>query len=299
MKKKLFAFMSVILVVASIATITVFATKAIREESLYEQRLRNSGFTEQDRWELEAIRLFSDENVSALIVNKYKELKDWDKVREYYNVDKKEYDKFIEGKKRRQEVLDTVPKYIFDEMEQQNWTRKEVDDFVNKISVLDIDYEYAWGEMKTGKSVDEIVDEKRVVNKAKSELMTEFIYSEMDEKEYKEKLSKAYKTNEKELEKEVKKAEKIKKETHERHKKESGITDAEIEFCKSQGMTNPMDMYQAKNISKGIKSSLDKVVKAKVKNKDWTKATSEILNIPYEERKGQIENIKKQIKETK
>jgi len=59
-------------------------------------------------------------------------------------------------------------------------------------------------------------------------------------------------------------------------------------------MTNPMDMFQAKYISNGNNIALDKVVASKLKNGDWISATAEVLNIPLEEYKAQVEQVKAQ-----
>ncbi len=299
MKKKLIAIISVMLIAASLATVTAVATKALKEESIYEQRLRNNGYTKEDRMELEAIKYLSDENVSALIVQKKKELKDWKKVREYYKINESEYEEYITEKKLWQKDVDTMPQYILAEMEEKNWSDSEVRNFINRTNINKIDHKYAWEEIKKGKKLDDVVKEKKADNKVVSELTTEFVYSEMTVEEYEEKLSKISKRSDAEKKKIVKDAEKRRKQTWDRNKKESGITDAEIEYCKKSGITNPMDIYQAKSISKRNNVSLEKVVKAKKKHGDWTKAVAEIINVPYEEHKAQVGKLKESNKERK
>ena len=81
----------------------------------------------------------------------------------------------------------------------------------------------------------------------------------------------------------VEKIVKKRENTHKRHKERSGITEEEIKYCESKGITNPMDMYQAKNISKGNNVPLEQVVKTYLEVGYWSVAVIEILNIPPKE----------------
>ena len=141
MKRKICAIFMALFILANAMTIYSLAKEG---ESLYEQRLRLNGFTEQDELELKAIMYLSDENVSALIVNKYKELGDWKKVRAYYKVDEKKYESYMLGEKLWQETLNKVPDYIFEEMQQKGWTEKDRNQFVSRLEINRIGYEYGW-----------------------------------------------------------------------------------------------------------------------------------------------------------
>jgi len=296
MKRRTMLFIMIITLILG----TTVSVAAIYRDDIYAKKMIKQGYTEEDMLNLDAILYLSEENVRGLIVQKYDELKDWKKVREYYGVDEGKYENYMIGKKMQQETLNSIPSYIFDEMEDRGWTRSEINDFVNKTNISRIDYEYAWKECKNGRMVDDVVEEKIDVDREKSELATEFARGEMPVEEYETRLKEILG---KDVVRETDKtdnmiadavAELIEKRenTRKRHKERSGITDEEINYCKSQGMTNPMDMYQAKNISKSGKIPLEKVVASKLKNKEWTKATAEVLGISHSEYKQQNEKAK-------
>ena len=166
---------SALLVVFMIVLLCALPTTAMAQFDSFKQKLINQGYTQEDLWAIDAILLYSNENVPSFIVGKYKTLKDWDKVCAYYGVDKKQFDNYIDGMKRWQEVLDKVPDTVMAEMKAKGWSQQEINEFVNKMNLNQIDYEYAWKEYKSGKTVDELVEAKVSENKAVSELLNKFI----------------------------------------------------------------------------------------------------------------------------
>ena len=276
---------------------TTASVAAIYRNDFYTKQRINQGYTEEDMLELSAVLYLSEENVRAFVLQKYDELKDWKKVREYYGVSEEKYENYMIGQRMRQETLASIPNYIFDEMENKGWTALEIHNFVNKTDSLKIDYEYAWKECKAGRAIEDIVKEKMAIDKEKSNLDTEFVRGEMTVQEYEAKLKAilgkdVVRKTDNMIADTVTETNDLREKTRQRHKESSGITDQEIEYCKSQGITNPMDMYQAKNISKGNNISFKKVIESKKKNKDWTKAVADVLNIPYDEYKQQNERAR-------
>lgn len=248
-------------------------------ESLYEQRLRLNGFTEQDELELKAIMYLSNENVSALVVNKYKELGDWKKVREYYKVDEKKYESYMLGEKLWQEKLDKIPDYIFEEMQQKGWIEHERNQFVSRLEINRIDYEYGWAEIKKGRTIEELIEEKEKEDESESKLMNEFVYGNMTTDEFRGQLLRIFKNADTErIEESVTQAETSREQLRARHKRESGISDEEIEYCKSLGITNPMDMYQGKSIAVGNNLSFEDVIKTFIKVKSWSVTIIELMD---------------------
>ena len=276
MKRKICIIISLIFVLGNLMPLKSFAEDT---ESLYEQRLRLNGFTEQDELELKAVMYLSDENVSAFVVHKYKELGDWKKVREYYKVDEKKYESYMLGNKLWKESLDKVPDYIFEEMKDKGWTERERDQFVSKLNIYSIDYEYAWTEIKTGRTIEDIIEERKKEDEAESKLMNKFVYGNMTAEEYRGQLLKIFKYADAErIEESVMQAETSREQVRARHKRESGISDEEIEYCKSQGITNPMDMYQGKSIAVGNNLSFEEVIKTFIKVKSWSVTIIELMD---------------------
>lgn len=289
MKKSIAVILSIILVIATASTVF-----AIFVDDPLGQELINSGYTEQDIEEINAIIALSDENVLGFITEKYDLLGDWEKVRQAYKIDETKYENYMEGKARWQAVLDSVPDLVMTEMKKE-MSQYEINLFVNKINLADVDFEYAWKQYKNGVSVNDIVKEKREQDKKISDLDTEYVMSDMSAEDYMSALSEITgidnNTTISEILMQVKQ---LRTDVRNRHRKQSGITDEEIAYCEAQGMTNPMDMFQAKYISKGNNVSLDRVVASKLKNGDWTTATAEVLNIEVEEYKRQVEQVKAQ-----
>ena len=175
---------AVFLLVFMIVLMSALQTIAINQFGSYEQKMIKQGYTEEDMLNLNAVLYLSEENVKGLILQKYDEFKDWKKVREYYGVDEGKYENYMIGEKMHQETLNSIPSYIFDEMEDMGWTEIQINDFVNKTHLSEIDYEYAWKECKNGSAIGDIVQEKMSVNKEKSDLATEFVRGEMSIEEY-------------------------------------------------------------------------------------------------------------------
>lgn len=284
MKKK-FIFIS-ILIISIISVATVFAAK-LPNDSL-DNLLDKKGLTTEDRWAVEAILVNSNENVIDFILQKYEELNDWDKVREAYGIDKNVYDSFIEGQRNRQQIIDAIPDSVMNAMVDEGWSRNEISGFINRMNVNEIDCSYAWEQYKSGKTVDEIVKEKNDQNQKLAELDTAYIMNDISETDYWNAVAKIKGDDSTKISEILMQVKTLRTEVRERHRKQSGITDEEIKYCESVGMTNPMDMFQAKYIAVGNKVPFENVVETKLKNADWISATAEVLNIPKEEYEKQI-----------
>lgn len=282
MKKKI-VFLAA-LVITILSAVTAFAAKLPNDET--DEELEKRGFTLEDRWAISAILVNSDENVISFIIQRYRDLQDWDQVRESYGIDKNTYDNFIDGQRKWQEILDSVPDSVVDGMVNEGWNRREINKFISRMNFMQIDYKYAWEQYKSGKTIDEIVKEKREKEEKMAELDTAYIMNDIPETEY---LAAAEKIKgDIAISDILMQVRTLRTEVRNRHRKQSGITEEEIDYCESVGMTNPMDMFQAKYISTGNKVPFENVVSAKLKNKDWISATAEVLNIPKDEYEKQV-----------
>lgn len=292
--KKIIKKNMAILMSAMTVLLTATTVFAIYADDPTGEKLIKKGYTEQDINEINAITLYSDADVVGLILQKYEELGNWKSVREYYGVDEKKYQNYMEGLNRWQEVLDGVPESVMSAMKNEGWSQQEINNFVNKLNIAEVDYEYAWKQYKVGKTVEEIVKEKREEEKQISDLDTAFVMSDMSETDYWSAISEIKTMDNTTISDILLQVTKLRTDVRNRHKAACGITDEEIAYCESQGMTNPMDMFRAKYISKGNNVSLDKVVSSKLKYDNWTEATAEVLNLPVEEYKLQVEDAKKE-----
>lgn len=288
MKKRISIILSIVLVIAT--AITVFAVSV---DDPIGHNLIKKGYTQQDLAEINAISALSDENIIDYILQKYKALGDWKKVREAYGINETEYLNHMRTQSEWQTILDRIPKEFMDAMEQK-MTHEEINYFINRMNIMDIDFDYAWEQYRSGKTTEEIIAEKKEQKDEISKLDTAYVMTDMSETEYWKAYSEIKGGDNVTIGQVLMQVKQLRTDIRNRHRKQSGITDEEIAYCESQGMTNPMDMFQAKYIAKGSGVALEKVVASKLKNNDWTSATAEVLNIPVEEYKRQVEQAKAQ-----
>lgn len=293
--KKIVAFLMAFMIVLTSA-VSVTATNKLNSN---EREWLERGYTEEDILESRAILYLSEENVRAFIFQKYDELKDWKKVRKFYGIDEAKYENYMIGKKMQQETLESIPNYIFDEMEDMGWSQSEINNFVNRGNISKIDWDYAWKECKSGRTIEDVQKERMAVDKEISDLITDFVWSEMSVQEFEDKVKvilgkdvvrKADKTD-KAISDAVAGAIETRESAYQRHKERSGITEEEIEYCKSLGITNPLDMYQAKSISIGTNVPFEKMVQTYLKVGYWSVAVVEVLNVSPEEYIKSLEEI--------
>lgn len=277
MKKRISLVLLIVLVLAIVTT--VFAISA---DDPFVQRVIERGYTQQDAKELSAVLVLSDENVIDYILQKYKALGDWKKVREAYGIDETEYQEHMKTQSEWQAILDRVPKGFMTSMK-ETMTREEINYFVNRMNIMDIDFEYAWKQYQSGKTTEEIIIEKKEAKDKQSEMDTKYILGKISTEEYVKAVADITNGDEITIGKILSDVQELRTEVRNRHRVESGITDEEIKYCEAQGMTNPMDMFQAKYISVGSNVSFDKVVESKLKYNDWITVVADVRNIPEAE----------------
>ena len=285
MKRIIAVFLVVVMIIA--VTTAVCAITADEDNG---KRLLKKGYTEQDLDEINAIVALSDEGVISFIVQKYESLGDWQKVREAYNIDETEYENYKKTQAEWKAILDRIPEEFMNAMK-KDMNRNEINYFINQLNLMDIDFDYAWQQYKAGKTAKEIIAEKVEQRKKQSEANTMYVMGEISTEEYLKTVASITDGDEATIGKILSEVQKLRTEVRNRHKIQSGISEQEIEYCMSQGMTNPMDMFQAKYISKTNNIQFDKVVASQLKNNDWITTAAEVLNIPLEEYKKQVEQL--------
>ncbi len=245
MKKKLFAFMSVILVVASIATITVFATKALRPS--WVQSKMGKGFSEDDAYKIMAIVNLSDEDQSKDVEKKFKELGDWNEVAKFYNVELKAFNDFVAMQHQIAADLQ-IPEKVYKEMQKDGMTDEECYRLVMHIRNAGLDIETTWNAMEKGKTLDEIIKENAELKTAQMQAATDFVFGKIDEKEY---IKTMHKIDNKMTEKEIYEiAEKERVSWTKSRRAATGITEDEIRKAKDAGITNVLQMCELKDAEK-------------------------------------------------
>ena len=283
MKKRMAILLSIILVIAT--ALTVFAVSV---DDQVGQNLIKKGYTEQDLAEINAIVALSDENIVDYIVQKYKVLGNWQKVREAYGIDETKYESYMKAQSEWQAILDKIPDEFMTAM-QETMTRQEINYFINRMNIMDIDFDYAWEQYQAGKTTEEIIADKKAEKEKIAELDTAYVMSEMSETEYWKSLAEIQGGDNATISQVLMQVKQLRTDVRNRHKLQSGITDEEIKYCESQGMTNPMDMFRAKYIANGNKIPLENVVASKLKHSDWIAATADVLNIPEAEYRKIVE----------
>jgi len=245
MKKKAISIISVILIAASIATITVFATKALRPS--WVQSKMGKGFSEDDAYKIMAIVELSDEDQSKDIEKKFKELGDWNAVAKFYNVDLKSFNDFVAMQHQIAADLQ-MPEKVYKEMQKAEMTDEECYRLAMHIRNAGLDIETAWKAMEKGKTLDELIKENNELRSAQLQAATDFVFGRIDEKEY---IKTIRKLDNKMTEEEIYAlAEKERVSWTKSRKAATGITEEEIVLAQNAGITNVLQMCELKDAEK-------------------------------------------------
>ncbi len=245
MKRKLISMICLILIVASIATITVFATKALKPS--WVQSKMGKGFSEDDAYKIMAIVKLSDEDQSKDVEKKFKELGDWNEVAKFYNVDLKPFDDFVAMQHQIAADLQ-MPEKVYKKMQKDGMTDEECYRLAMHIRNAGLDIETTWNAMEKGKTLDEVIKENADLKTAQMQAATDFVFGKIDEKEY---IKTMHKLDNKMTEKEIYElAEKERVSWTKSRKAATGITEEEIAHAKDAGITNILQMCELKDAEK-------------------------------------------------
>lgn len=232
MKKKIYAITIAMLVAASITTITALA-KTIHSDWIMQKI--NKGYTEIDAYSILAIMVLADENVSAFVEQKYRELGDWEEVAEYYNVDIEEFNEFVENQIQITKDLE-IPDNIYEEMKAFGMTDEECKDFARLSKNAQMDIATTWEAKKNGKTINDLIKERTALKNAQGQAAADLAFGKITEKEYITKMQ--------ELSPDMPMSEilnfaiKEKKHWMEFRRAGTGLTDEEIALAEKAGITD-------------------------------------------------------------
>ncbi len=228
-KRKLYTIVAVILALAVLTTVTVYA-KVIRS-SWVEKKIED-GFTETDAYSILAIVKLSDENVTALIEKKYKEFGDWDKVAEYYGVNLDDFHATVDSQIRIAQATE-IPDDIYNEMVAEGMTDEECKDFARRTVNAQMDIETTWAGHKEGKTINDLIKERTDLKTAQAQAATDLAFGKISTTEYTEIMEKL--APDMTISEILAYADKEINGWMEMRKATSGITDAEIIIAQKAG----------------------------------------------------------------
>lgn len=232
MNKKLRIVALIIAVMISITTITVLA-KTMRTDWI-EQKI-SKGYSEADAYSLMAVMVLSDENVSAFVEQKYKELGDWDKVAEYYKIDVNEFNSFVQQQMELTQKLE-IPDDLYNEMIASGMSHEDCRQLAISAVNAQFDIKTVWEARKNGKTVNDLIQEDTEIKNAQGQAAADLTFGKITEKEYLEKMQSL--SSDMSLSDILIFAAKERKHWMEFRKAASGITDQELELAAKAGMTD-------------------------------------------------------------
>ncbi len=241
MKKKIYVISIILVIIASLTTITVLA-KTFRSD--WVERKINNGYSETDAYSMMAIMVLADENVSAFVEQKYEELGDWEKVAKHYNVDLKEFNTFVETQIQAAKVLE-IPDDIYKEMKASGMNDEECKNFSQSAFNGRIDIEEAWEAKKNGKTINDLMRERKELKDKKAQAATDYTFGLITEEEYTKKMKSL--SPDMPMSEIIEFAAKDRREWRELRIKSSGISEKEILLAEKNGVTDIFEMCRLKD----------------------------------------------------
>ena len=232
MNKKLRIVALIIVVMISITAITVLA-KTMRTDWI-EQKI-SKGYTETDAYRLMTVMVLSDENVSAFVEQKYKEMGDWDKVAEYYKIDVNEFNSFVEQQMELTQKLE-IPEDLNNEMIASGMSHEDCRQLAISAVNAQFDIKTVWEARKNGKTVNDLIQEDIEIKNAQGQAAADLTFGKITEKEYLEKMQSL--SSDLSLSDILIFAAKERRHWMEFRKAASGITDQELALAAKAGMTD-------------------------------------------------------------
>ena len=254
MKKKIYAITIALLVVASITTITVLA-KTIHSDWV-KQKI-DKGYADTDAYSMMAIMVLGEENVSAFVEQKYKELGDWEKVAEHYKVDLEEFNTFVENQIQASKNLE-VPDDIYDEMVASGMTDAECKEFARLSRNAQIDIATTWEAKQKGKTINDLIKERTALKNAQGQAAADLTFGKITEKEYMAKMQEL--SPDTPMSEIIAFATKERKHWMEFRKAGSGISDEEITLAQKAGMTDFFAICRMKDAERFSKLTFAEMV---------------------------------------
>lgn len=272
MKKKIYAIIIALLVVASITTISVLA-KTIHSD--WVEKKIEKGYTKTDAFSMMAIMVLSHENVSAFVEQKYKELGDWEKVAEHYDVDLEEFNTFVDNQIQLAELLE-IPDDIYSEMTASGMTDAECKEFARLSHNAQIDIATTWEAKQNGKTISDLIKERTALKNAQGQAATDLAFGKISEKEYMAKMQEL--SPDMPMSEILEFAIKERKEWMNFRKAASGINDEEIALAQKAGITDFFAICRMKDAEKISKLTFAEMVVEVKKGADTDKVITENIS---------------------
>jgi len=140
----------------------------------------------------------------------------------------------------------TIPTHIEDEMIAAGFSEFERRQMVSRAAIVSLDIETFWNMIQSGMTADEIHYEQMAIIHRESDLLGRFIHSDMSIESFVAQLERGNEATISEL---LDFVVTRRRETREYFIEISGISEDEMELAHQMGVTNPIDMSQAKSIS--------------------------------------------------
>lgn len=254
MKRRYIAVMGTILMVTLLISVSVFA------KTLYSagvSRQMESGCSEEEACSILAIMALSDENVPALIEQKYQQLGDWEATAEYYGIDLERFYDTVKAQKKE------IPDDIYNEMQAAGMTDDECMKFARLTSNAQMDIQTTWEGKKNGKSIDDLIKERTELQNEQLQAASDYAFGGITATDYTEKMKKL--SPDMDISEILEFARTEKRAWMNFRKAASGITDEELDAASKAGVTDFFVACQLKDAEKVSASTFSEMLQ-QVKN---------------------------------
>lgn len=279
MKKRIYAVVTVLVLLVSLTTVTAFA-KTFKDKNV--ERKMAQGYTKEEVYSMLAIISLSDENSMPVIEEKYKELGSFDAVREYYGISSANFETNLKNMMELEEKTE-IPDEIYNEMIASGMTEDEC--YKLAISAINgnFDIETVWEGKKNGKSVNDLIKERKAVQDAKGQAAADYVFGRIEATDYTQIMNKL--SPEMSIGEILDFAQTEKKSWMKFRKATSGITDEELEMASKAGIKDFFEACKMKDAEKlsniSFKEMLNQVEQGKNVN-DVIKANVSIDKVERE-----------------
>lgn len=255
MKKRIYAVVTVLVLLASLTTVTAFA-KTFKDKNV--ERKMKQGYTKEEVYSMLAIISLSDENSMPVIEKKYKELGSIDAVREYYGISSVNFETNLKNMMELEEKTE-IPDEIYNEMIASGMTEDEC--YKLSISAINskFDIETVWEGKKNGKSVNDLIKERTELKNEKLQLATDYAFGEITATDYTEKMKAL--SPDMNISEILEFARTEKKGWMDFRKAASGITDEELDIAAKAGITDFFAACRLKDAEKISVYSFSEMIK--------------------------------------
>ncbi len=172
-----------------------------------------------------------------------------------------------------------IPQYIYDEMNELDWAKKEQREYIMKMHSHQVDISFAWDMSLEGKTEVEIIELYSECNETREKLLNQYIDGEITIDEYVERYP--FSTDSLSVTEIRKSAEEAKDMMYKRLIENSGLTQDDIDYCKKEGITNIREMAEAKSFAALNKIKISLAITIRKDSKDWQEVSEKLSDEKY------------------